>query len=490
MKSYVVVERPSSWRVDLPAGVEMLTPKAYLSDPAFQKIRRARVYNLCRDYSYQSAGYYVSLLAEARGHRPLPTVSTLRKIHGRLVSPARELQTVIQRSLADIQSPEFTLSVYFTKNLAKRHDRLALNLFHLFPAPLIRALFVRADDGVWRLRSVNLLSAKDIPESHEAFVQEAAEKWFARPKRPRELQPFRYTLGVLLDPAEKTPPSDAVALKRLVRAAERQKVGVEFLEPEDISDVEECDALFIRATTSVENFTFRFARRAAAAGIPVIDDPDSILRCTNKVFLAELFERNRVDTPHTEILFASANPALPGKFGFPIILKQPDSSFSQGVVKVENEAEYRKACKELFQTTDLLIAQEFLPTPFDWRIGLLDGAPLYACRYYMARGHWQIYDRGPDAEGELVSGNADTLPLEEVPPAVLETAVKSARLIGTGLYGVDLKEVDGRVVVIEINDNPSIDAGIEDAVLKDRLYDTLIQSFTRRLEERTGAKLD
>ncbi|MCB1120227.1 MAG: RimK family alpha-L-glutamate ligase [Verrucomicrobiae bacterium] len=489
MKKIIVVDRVKQWQLDIP-GVEVVSARDYLTQNQFGTLENARVFNLCNEYAYQTQGYYVSLLAEARGHRPLPTVSTLRKIHGRLVNPTRELHTLIQRSLADIQSSDFTLSVYFTKNLAKRHDRLSMALFHLFPAPLLRALFVRADDGIWRLRSVNLLSAKDIPESHQAFVQEAAKKWFARPKRPKELQPFRYTLGVLVDPDEKMPPSDAGALKRLVRAAEKQNIGVEFLEPDDISDVEECDALFIRATTSVENFTFRFARRAVEAGIPVIDDPDSILRCTNKVFLAELFERYNVGAPRTEILFASSNPTLPEKLGFPIILKQPDSSFSQGVVKVEDEAEFREACKELFEHTDLLIAQEFLPTPFDWRIGILDGAPLYACRYYMARGHWQIYDHDSDSGGGTVCGNADTLPVEAAPPFIVETALKAAKLIGTGLYGVDLKEVNGRAVVIEINDNPSIDSGVEDAVLKDKLYDTLIQSFTRRLEERTGAKLD
>lgn len=490
MNSFVVVERPSNWKVELPAGVQILTPKEYLGDPAMQKIRRARVYNLCRDYSYQSAGYYVSLLAEARGHRPLPSAATLRKVHGRVVSPSGEFQALMQRSLADIQSSDFTLSVYFAGNLAKRHDRLALALFNLFPAPLLRAQFSRAEDGLWRLRSVNLISAKDIPETHEEFVRRAATKWFARPKRPKEQLPARFTLGILTDSKEETPPSDASALRKFLRAADRHNIAVESLDPEDIGDVEELDALFIRATTSVENYTFRFARRAVEAGIPTIDDPDSILRCTNKVFLAELFNRNGVGAPRTEILYASGDPEIPEQVSFPMVLKQPDSSFSQGVVKVNDQLSYKKACLELFEKTDLLIAQEFLPTDFDWRIGILDKQPLYACRYYMARGHWQIYDRGPDSKGAIVSGNADTLPLSQVPGFVLETALKAANLIGDGLYGVDLKEIEGRALVIEVNDNPSIDSGIEDAVLKDELYDSIIRSFIRRLEERTGAKID
>jgi glutathione synthase/RimK-type ligase-like ATP-grasp enzyme len=485
MKSFVVVERPSTWVVKLPASVEILTPKEYITNPAIQKIRRARVYNLCRDYSYQSAGYYVSLLAEARGHRPLPSVSTFRKIHGRLINPQREFQAIAQRSLQDLQTDAFTLSVYFSHNLAKRHDRLALAVFNLFPAPLLRALFLRDDEGHWRMRSVNLISAKDIPENHQDFLRESAEKWFSNPKRVKAQIPARYTLGILVDPNEPTPPSDAMALKKLIRAAERQHIAVEMLEPEDIGDVEELDALFIRATTSVENYTFRFARRAAEAGIPTIDDPDSILRCSNKVFLAELFERYEIPAPKTEILYTSSNPEVPAGISFPLVLKQPDSSFSQGVVKVKDKESFRNACLELFNKTDLLIAQEFLPTDYDWRIGILDQKAIYACRYYMARGHWQIYNRGEDSKSDVVGGNSDTLPMSEVPPFVVETALRAANLIGCGLYGVDLKEIDGRALVIEVNDNPSIDGGVEDAFLKDELYDLIIQSFIKRIEERT-----
>ena len=57
----------------------------------------------------------------------------------------------------------------------------------------------------------------------------------------------------------------------------------------------------------------------------------------------------------------------------------------------------------------------------------------------------------------------------------------TANLIGDGLYGVDLKRVGRRVVVIEVNDNPSIEAGYEDAVLKDALYREIMGSMLRRI---------
>ena len=38
--------------------------------------------------------------------------------------------------------------------------------------------------------------------------------------------------------------------------------------------------------------------------------------------------------------------------------------------------------------------------------------------------------------------------------------------------------------VIEVNDNPSIDAGVEDAVLQDDLYQQIMAVFLQRIEQR------
>jgi glutathione synthase/RimK-type ligase-like ATP-grasp enzyme len=124
-----------------------------------------------------------------------------------------------------------------------------------------------------------------------------------------------------------------------------------------------------------------------------------------------------------------------------------------------------------------------VPTDFDWRVGVLEGVPLYVCRYFMARGHWQIYNWSSRRRRDI-SGDFDTLAIEDAPPQVVHTAVKAARLIGNGLYGVDLKEVDGRPLVIEINDNPSIEAGVEDKLLGAELYDRIIAALARRIEAR------
>jgi len=127
------------------------------------------------------------------------------------------------------------------------------------------------------------------------------------------------------------------------------------------------------------------------------------------------------------------------RIGLPCILKQPDSSFSQGVFKAVDEAGLHTMVEQLLSESDLIIAQEFLPTPYDWRVGIIDGQPLYICRYFMAQNHWQIQHK--DHGGKTHYGKVDTLSLEEAPSHVISTALRAAKLIGDGLYGVDLKEV-------------------------------------------------
>jgi len=128
-----------------------------------------------------------------------------------------------------------------------------------------------------------------------------------------------------------------------------------------------------------------------------------------------------------------------------------------------------------------------VPTEFDWRIGVLDGEPLYACQYFMSRGHWQIYDHAAKTGGKpgtVRSGGFKTLPVREAPSEVVRLATRASNAIGNGLYGVDLKVVKDRTVIIEVNDNPSIDAGVEDAYLGEDLYRRIMAEFLRRLERK------
>ena len=490
MTTLVVVENPKDWKFNLP-GMEVLSARDYLTNPVHAQTRSAKIFNLCRSYSYQSVGYYVSLLATARGHRPLPSVSTLVdfRLSVLIKLAGEELEELINESLAPLHSKEFVLSIYFGHNVARRHDRLASRIFRLFPAPFIRCNFSRDNDGDWKLKNIRPIPANEIPENHLPDVLKYAEDFFRNRVIPlgSEVTGARFNLAILYDEKSNEGPSDDKAIAKFRKAAEKADFNVEIITKEDFARLAEFDALFIRETTNVNHYTFRFARRAQAEGLVVMDDPDSILRCSNKVYLAELLTKHKIPTPKTMIVHEDNLAEVSKTIGLPAILKQPDSAFSRGVMKVETEEELMQKGGELLENSELIIAQQFLPSEFDWRIGVINNEPLYVCRYYMAKKHWQIVSRD-SSSGETKWGKFECIPLWQAPRHVVQTAVQAANLIGDGLYGVDLKEINGKSYIIEVNDNPDIVSGIEDADLKDELYQRVMRVFLERVEKRKERK--
>ncbi len=478
----IVVEHPRQWQKQLP-GTEVVAARDYLTARRFVEMKRARVFNLCRSYSYQSMGYYVSLLAAARGHRALPSVATMQDLRQsalvRIVS--EDVEHLLQGALAAIRHDRFELSIYFGRNLAKRYDRLSHALFTHLPMPLLRAEFVHLDR--WRLQSLRPIAWNEIPVSHHAFIMEQAERYFSgRGAEPRAAP--RYELAILTNPEEdETAPSDDRAIRRFIRAARRFNIRTTMITRHDYGRIPEFDALFIRETTAVNHHTYRFARRASAEGLVVIDDPISILRCSNKVYQAEVFEKHGIPCPRTMIVHRGNISEVAQTLGFPLVLKRPDGSFSTGVEKVNDSAELGARLDSWFRESELVVAQEFSPSNFDWRVGVINRRALYVCRYHMARGHWQIRMAGSDGISTRY-GRVESLAVEDAPPEVVRLGEAAAGLMGDGLYGVDIKELEGRYAVIEVNDNPNVESGYEDSVLKDALYEQIISVFYERLEAR------
>jgi glutathione synthase/RimK-type ligase-like ATP-grasp enzyme len=476
----IVVEKPKLWPLDIP-GAEVVAAREYLTDRRFMDLKGAKVFNLCRTSGYQTSGYYVSLLAAARGHKPLPTVTTIQDLRQssilRIVS--EDLEQQVQQALGPLRSETFELSIYFGRNMSKRYDRLSQALFNHFPAPLLRAEFVRTDQ--WRLANLRPIAASDIPEYHRGFVIEQAQRFFTRPRLSSPKR-ARYDMAILYNPSEVDSPSNEKAIQRFIRAASKVGIAASTISKSDFGRLGEYDALFIRETTAVNHHTYRFASRAEADGLIVMDDPESIVRCTNKVYQAELFEKNNIPCPRTLIVHEDNAADVGAILGFPCVLKRPDSSFSSGVVKAKDAIELKQHLDTFFRDSELVVAQEYVPSTFDWRIGVLDRRALWACKYHMARGHWQI--QKSDGATRRRYGKHETMPVEAAPSRVVDLAVRAAGLIGRGLYGVDIKELDGGLRVMEINDNPSIEAGVEDEVIGDELYLAIMRSFYARLERR------
>lgn len=483
----IVVDNAAD-RDRLPADMPVVEVGDYLLDPDYQQQRGLRVINLCSNLRYLGTGYYCSLLAEARRQRVMPSTRSMLE----LANPKAfgldtgQLAPLVQKALGRRgDGPEitgFALDIFMGTTANPNQQELARRVFAALPCPMLRVEF-RNGGGEWQVAGVNALSldklnAAQLEAFNEALAADQKKRW--QPKRSR--RPLRYDLALLYDAEEKLPPSDMRALQKFVRAGRQLGIDVELIQKRDLHRLSEFDALFIRETTRINHYTYRYARRGQNEGLVVIDDPDSILKCTNKVYLAELLRGARVPTPRSVVLRRANLLDAEQEIAYPMVLKIPEGSFSRGVHKAEDREALKRTAATMFKESDLILAQEYMYTDFDWRVGVLNNQPLYVSQYYMSKKHWQIVHH--ESDGKFTEGGWNTIAVEDAPPKVIKTALRAARLIGDGLYGVDLKQVGDRVYVIEVNDNPSIEAGVEDQVLKDELYLRIMGEFARRLERK------
>jgi len=483
----IVVEQRKDWPDPAP-GQQVVDAASFLASPDRFGASGTTVVNLCRSYKYLSVGYYCSLLAEARGQAVLPSVKTINDLSRKAIYclDTDELDHALNEALDHPDERpmpvEFSMDVYFGVTEYTPLAGLARRIFETFPAPLMRIEFTRDDD--WKIDAIRIqnIHALNDTQSSRSRIALAAVECAILPA-PAAVRPYRYHLAILRDPSEQLPPSNEEALERFVEAGRALAIDVTLIERKDFSRLAEFDALFIRETTAINHHTYRFAKRAESEGLVVIDDPVSILRCTNKVYLADLLRLNNIPTPRTYALQRADIGdigAIERAIGYPMVMKIPDGAFSRGVTRVADAAQFQQTAQALLAQSALILVQEYMYTDFDWRIGVLNREPIFASKYFMSKGHWQIAKR--DAGGAPVFGAARAVALDEVPADLLAHAVAAAGLIGDGLYGVDMKMTARGPVVIEVNDNPNIDAGNEDSVLGDALYRIVLQDVVRRLD--------
>lgn len=485
----IVVDREEDFKWPGP-NRQVLTAKDFVKEPIKKSAASSRVINLCRDYSYLSLGYYSSLLAEARGQKVIPSVETLLDLNWKRIYQTElpEINDLLRKTFTGLPDDPvaFTMHMYFGAPDDQRLREIARRIFELFRCPILGIDLRNGKEG-WEVIAIRPISINDLPPSQEPLFAQALDRYTRSTWRTTKTGPTAvYYIAILHNPAEQHPPSNERALKKFIRIGESMGVEMELITRKDYSRLPEFDALFIRETTDLDDHTYRFAKKAEAEGMAVIDSPQSILKCTNKIYLAELLQANNVPTIKTLTLDRRQVSRVETELGYPAVLKIPDGSFSRGVHKVEKRAELDALADKLFEESDLILAQEFVQTEFDWRVGVLNRKPIYVCQYYMAKGHWQVVKYHGNGSDKYSEGDDRALPVEDAPPEVVAIATKAAGLIGDGLYGVDLKQTAKGVYVVEVNDNPNVDAGVEDVVLKDELYKIIIRDFIRRLEQRTA----
>jgi glutathione synthase/RimK-type ligase-like ATP-grasp enzyme len=271
-------------------------------------------------------------------------------------------------------------------------------------------------------------------------------------------------LGIFVNRQTLSSSEQLTAVVKCRDVAESMGHTAEFIFPVDMKKIPKLDALFIRANTDPMNTTYVAARIAQMYGIPVIDDPSSIQICADKINMYMHLMKNNVSMPRTRFLKKKEldedlAEELFEELGTPLVLKEPSTSFSARVEKVSNVDELLKISRRFFKLSDWIVVQEYIESRFDWRVGVINGQLLYACRYIIPSETFKIQ---ASVNGHIVYCDVESVPADQVPPQVIELGRQAGNAIGNGLYGVDIKESNGKLYVIEVNDNPSLEGG-EDA---------------------------
>ena len=241
--------------------------------------------------------------------------------------------------------------------------------------------------------------------------------------------------------------------------------NLDFIFKDDAKYIKNYDAIFIRALTDPLNTSYVISRIAELNNIRVLDKSSDIRICSDKVNMYSHLQKDNVQHPPTvflkndELSVENARDFFES-LGMPLVLKAPNSSFSAYVEKVSTPDEFLRFGKKFLRRSDIIIVQQYLPSRFDWRVVLLDNKVISVVKYVMDPNAWKIVDH--DHEGKLLQCTVEGMEIDNVNPKLIETALAAGKAIGDGLYGVDLKEVDNEFYVIEVNDNPNIDQGLED----------------------------
>ena len=206
----ILVDQPR----DLPNAEtphKVITTTEYLARPRLFEMGRPKLVNLARSYAYQSKGYYASLLAEARGHRVVPTVETMLELREQKLyeHALPELEDELNRCArrADFQpGAEHRLMVCFGIARDPRFESFGRLLFDWFRCP---ALEVIVEPGTWlsidriRPRNITRLANGEAEFFRQSLHNHTKREW----RDPKARSVAKYDLAVLYDPNEKTAPS-------------------------------------------------------------------------------------------------------------------------------------------------------------------------------------------------------------------------------------------------------------------------------------------
>jgi RimK family alpha-L-glutamate ligase len=211
--------------------------------------------------------------------------------------------------------------------------------------------------------------------------------------------------------------------------------------------LEDLDALIIRpiGRGSLEEIVFRMdlLYRLERLGLLVINPPEAIEHCVDKYDILAILEDNGVPVPRTAVT-ENVEEALKAfhELGEDVVIKPLFGSRGVGATRVTDQEVAHTVFRSITFYHGVIYIQEFVPHGFsDIRAFVIDNRVVAAMR--RVANSWKTnYSQGARPQPISLDGELE------------ELAVKSAKLIGCKIAGVDILESPKGPVVVEVNSQP------------------------------------
>ncbi|HIH69938.1 ATP-grasp domain-containing protein [Methermicoccus shengliensis] len=218
----------------------------------------------------------------------------------------------------------------------------------------------------------------------------------------------------------------------------------------------ELDGIIVRDVGAgrCEEVGFRMDCLARLEGIPIINSPETILRCASKHLAHHALARAHVPTPPT-VATQSVREALRWieRMG-DVVLKPPHGYEGRGIVRVRmGQPDVEQRVAGLVRAHGSVLVQQYVPSVGDLRV-LVVGEEVAGCvRRVPAEGKWL----SNIAQGGRAIVTSCT-------PTLRRLALSSTRAVGAAFAGVDIVQHvhTGELFVLEVNATPSFRSIVEE----------------------------
>ncbi len=174
-QTLIVIHRRKDWEAYYPSE-QVITFADYMNSAQVKTAPHTRIINLCRNFGYLTEGYYCSLLAEARGHKVIPSVQTLSDLGKRALYRLHldDFSETVNKSLqqADVNQP-IVLKSFFGHTADTSFNDLSQKLFEAFPCPILEITLRYRK--IWEISGLKPLSPAGLDEPDETFFAEALD---------------------------------------------------------------------------------------------------------------------------------------------------------------------------------------------------------------------------------------------------------------------------------------------------------------------------